>query len=243
MATTSRETTYIEGGLPTINDIDANLWGTGTEAARPVTGDGVGDIYIVVDTSGQIYRFDVWDGSAWASFQADPIGATSGTQGDLLIRNATQWGVLSPGTSGQFLQTQGASSDPVWADAAVPGSEIAEANGDITTTSTTDVIATSMTITPAAGTYLVWFSGALQLSANNSTGFLSIHVDGAQETGSERELSRGSGAAASNSRVGFCSTARVTVNGSEQIEGRWRVSAGTGTLESGRTLMIVEVGT
>lgn len=35
-------------------------------------------------------------------------------QGDVLYRGASGWTVLTPGTSGQFLKTNGASADPVW---------------------------------------------------------------------------------------------------------------------------------
>ena len=42
-------------------------------------------------------------------------GALGSTQGDILYRNSSAWTVLAPGTSGQFLQTQGASANPQWA--------------------------------------------------------------------------------------------------------------------------------
>lgn len=47
-----------------------------------------------------------------ASQVLDLIGAT---QGDVLYRSASGWSVLAPGTSGQFLQTLGASANPQWA--------------------------------------------------------------------------------------------------------------------------------
>lgn len=43
------------------------------------------------------------------------------TQGDILYRNATVWTVLSPGTSGNFLQTQGAAANPIWAAVSASG--------------------------------------------------------------------------------------------------------------------------
>ena len=39
----------------------------------------------------------------------------SGAQGDVLIRDATQWKKLAAGTSGYFLNTQGGGADAVWA--------------------------------------------------------------------------------------------------------------------------------
>jgi hypothetical protein len=41
--------------------------------------------------------------------------AYGSAQGDILYRNATVWTVLTPGTSGQALTTQGASANPQWA--------------------------------------------------------------------------------------------------------------------------------
>ena len=40
----------------------------------------------------------------------------SDAQGDVMYYNGTDWVRLSAGTSGQFLKTQGASTNPVWAD-------------------------------------------------------------------------------------------------------------------------------
>ncbi len=39
------------------------------------------------------------------------------TQGSVLYRGASSWTALTPGVSGQFLQTQGAAANPVWATA------------------------------------------------------------------------------------------------------------------------------
>ncbi len=51
------------------------------------------------------------------------LDATFGSaRGDLLYRNGTVWTVLTPGTSGQFLQTLGAGADPAWATAGGGGS-------------------------------------------------------------------------------------------------------------------------
>lgn len=50
----------------------------------------------------------------WSTISAilDSIGST---QGDILYRDSSGWQVLAPGTSGNFLKTQGASANPVWA--------------------------------------------------------------------------------------------------------------------------------
>ena len=43
------------------------------------------------------------------------IAMTSDAQGDVLFYGGTDYERLGPGTSGYFLKTQGASSDPIWA--------------------------------------------------------------------------------------------------------------------------------
>lgn len=74
----------------------------------------------------------------------DMLGST--TQGDVIYRGASTWSVLHAGTSGQFLQTQGGSSNPVWATASGSGSVISVATGiglsggPITTTGTISVL-------------------------------------------------------------------------------------------------------
>ena len=40
--------------------------------------------------------------------------AIGSTQGDILYRDAAGWVALAPGTSGQFLKTQGAAANPIW---------------------------------------------------------------------------------------------------------------------------------
>lgn len=46
----------------------------------------------------------------------------SSTQGSIVYRGSSTWSALSPGSSGQFLQTQGAGLNPSWAAAAGGGS-------------------------------------------------------------------------------------------------------------------------
>ena len=42
------------------------------------------------------------------------IAMTSDAQGDVLFYGGTDYERLGPGTSGQFLKTQGSSADPIW---------------------------------------------------------------------------------------------------------------------------------
>ena len=61
------------------------------------------------------------------------IALGSDAQGDVMYYNGTDWARLAPGTSGQFLKTNGAASNPAWADA---GASVSDGDkGDITVTS------------------------------------------------------------------------------------------------------------
>jgi hypothetical protein len=106
----------------------------------------------------------------------------------------------------------------------------------ITTSSTSDVLATSMTITPAAGTYLVWFSGSVSMSSGGADLFTSVWAAGSWYAASERVFRRGNQA----SYASFACGALVVVNGAQAIEGRWRVASNTGTMYQ-RTLVILKV--
>jgi hypothetical protein len=112
--------------------------------------------------------------------------------------------------------------------------DLATTTSGASTSSPSDVLVPSMTLTPAAGTYQVWFSGSVD--ASGETVFLSIYSGGAQASGSESTASATFGA----HDEPFCCVARVVVNGSQAIEGRWRVSANSVNIGD-RTLMIKRV--
>jgi hypothetical protein len=88
-----------------------------------------------------------------ASTLSAVIDASIGsTQGDILYRSATAWTALTPGTSGQFLQTQGASANPQWATAGTGSGTVTNVatgtgltGGPITTTGTIAVATNGIT--------------------------------------------------------------------------------------------------
>jgi hypothetical protein len=61
----------------------------------------------------------------------------SSTQGSILYRSAAGWVALAPGTSGDFLKTQGAAANPIWAS--VPG------GGDMLSTNNLSDVASAAT--------------------------------------------------------------------------------------------------
>ena len=109
----------------------------------------------------------------------------------------------------------------------------ATATDDITTTSDTDVRATGMVLTPPKGTYLVWFSGSATVQ-NAPNIFLSIYSNNTQVASSEQPLVKD---------APFACVAKVTVNGTQTIEGRWRTGDGIMETMSKRNLTIMEVAT
>lgn len=60
----------------------------------------------------------------------------SSTRGTVLYRGASAWAALAPGTSGQFLKTNGAGADPAWATVA-GASGVTVLNADYTQTGIT----------------------------------------------------------------------------------------------------------
>jgi hypothetical protein len=93
-----------------------------------------------------------------------------------------------------------------------------------------------MTLTPVAGTYLVWFAGSINNNTNNTGMNVSIYAGGTQVAASEQAYL----SARVSQDIPFSAIAMVTVNGAEAIEGRWRVDSNTGTMHQ-RTLMILQV--
>lgn len=118
------------------------------------------------------------------------------------------------------------------------------ATADTTTTSSSDVLMNAMTITPAAGTYLVWFSTSLESNSTNSVVRINIYSGGSIVSASERwavpQFSAGGLGGSPSIPIPIATQATVTVNGSQAIEGRWRRSAGTATAHQ-RTLTILKV--
>lgn len=100
---------------------------TGT-AYRMLLVDSAGDVVELahgaankVLTSGGASANPSWEDTQ-AAATLDSIGdvaAITEAQGQVIFRSAAAWDALDPGTSGHFLKTQGASSDPVWAAVSV----------------------------------------------------------------------------------------------------------------------------
>lgn len=115
------------------------------------------------------------------------------------------------------------------------------ATADATTTSTTDVLMTSMTITPAAGTYKIAFSTCVDHSAQSVAVVMSIYIGGTLQAESVRAPVPRFNALGANSLNPCVSINGIeVVNGSQAIEIRWKTASGTATAHQ-RTLDIVRL--
>lgn len=99
-----------------------------------------------------------------------------------------------------------------------------------TTTSATPTLLTSMTTTPAAGTYLVWFSATASMNNFNGQITYAFYVGGSVKTDSVRLIQPfdGGSLGGTTARGAMPLNGLITVNGSQAIEVRWNVNAGTG---------------
>lgn len=111
-----------------------------------------------------------------------------------------------------------------------------------TTTSSTPALLTSMTVTPAAGTYLVWFSAAASMNNFNGQITYAFYVGGSLKTDSVRIIQPFDGGTlgGTTARGAMPLNGLITVNGSQAIEIRWNVNAGTGICAQ-RTLNTLRV--
>jgi hypothetical protein len=110
------------------------------------------------------------------------IAAVSGVRGDILYYGAAGWAALGVGTSGHYLQTQGAGADPVWS--AAPS---APAEADTLATVTARGASTTTAITLGGASPLVLDGAtpgthATTLAVTDPTGANTITVPDASGT-------------------------------------------------------------
>ena len=138
--------------VTTLATVNANTgaWGSATQVAQ-ITLDGKGRATAAANVTIAL-------NAAQSTAALDTLTSCT-TQGDLLYRNATTWVCLTPGSSGQVLQSGGAAANPSWLT--VTGT------GTVTSVGWTGGIVSiaNATTTPAftiAGTSggIVYFSGA-----------------------------------------------------------------------------------
>ncbi len=102
----------------------------------------------------------------------------------------------------------------------------ATATNTVSTTSGSDILIPSMTITPGAGSYIVYFSGTGGINATGS-GFISIYSNNVLSTGSSKEISGGTFFFGINTLIehNLNTQAVVTVTDNQTIEARYRTTS------------------
>ena len=105
----------------TANDFETLITPTDATADRTLTlRDASGTVIISGDTlTGDVGATFDTDGSTAATIQDNSVDGTdialgSDAQGDVMYYDGTNWVRLAAGTSGQGLQTKGASQNPIW---------------------------------------------------------------------------------------------------------------------------------
>ena len=120
-----------------------------------------------------------------------------------------------------------------------PISYLVGADSSVTTNSVSFVLMPGMTVTPSAGTYLVTFSGEMECLNSNVTMGVSIWSNNTIYSTSERYITDAGDVVFKTS---FCSQARIQVNGSQAIEGRWKSSNAAVNIQSDhRQLTLIKV--
>lgn len=117
-----------------------------------------------------------------------------------------------------------------------PTSDLQTSTTLTTTTSATDVAMASMTITPGAGTYMVWYSGNHAASLKGAVAAVSIYAAGTLDVDSVRTMQIGG----NNYAYQLGTQGRVQVAAGQAIEIRWRTSGGTASVTQ-RSIMITRV--
>ena len=119
----------------------------------------------------------------------------------------------------------------------LPTMSFLEQTATQSTTSLTPVPVAGMSITPAAGTYAVWWDGTTYQSAKGSDSRFSLFKAGVEIESSRSDSTAGG----TNYSMDFTCLARVTVNGSQSIDGRMSAPTGGTTSIAKCNMLIMKV--
>ena len=180
--------------------------GVGTPEASVAA--GVGSLYMRTDggSDTSVYRKESGSGdTGWVAIKTPaslPLSVTNGgtgsdlsgtAQGSILYFSSTGvLSVLTPGTSGQFLQTQGASANPQWATQTTPALTL------ISTTIISTAATTASISVTSGNTYFVQYSFvalsaadvlALRFNSDSGAGHYRYVNTGSTTTGAVTALS------------------------------------------------------
>lgn len=147
-------TAYAYGLVATANIADNAVDGTKIAIGSDAVGDivyynGTDWVILAAGTDNYVLEAAGAAAPAWKALGGDISGAidgatvtdltiTSEAQGTILYFNGTNWVVLGVGTSGEFLQTQGAGANPQWATQGGAELDYVEATSNTSVTATAE---------------------------------------------------------------------------------------------------------
>jgi hypothetical protein len=177
------------------------------------------------------------------AFQGTAAGAFAGQSGKIAVYSGGAWAFTAPTTDHQITVVglgdplEGATAlyrltSATWAITA-PGFRLVTLTGSNTTTSTSDTVTgMGIQLVPAAGVYEVEFFGG---AANSGTGatatcIMTPYAAGAALTTAISRVKSTAATSGGTNISGFYGAATgVVLNGLQNVEGRWKVGANTGT--------------
>lgn len=143
---------------------------------------------------------------------AGAAAEVAGVQGDVLYHNGTQWVVLSPGTSGEFLQTQGAGANPQWAAASASTSgalrTIRFAIGTAATTDSVTAIPAGSIVSRCQVSITTPYSAGATIEVGDTGGTVNLYMASSQN---DPQLANLYGLA--QDTTGVAATVRATIGG------------------------------
>lgn len=144
------------------------------------------------------------------------------------------------GTATGFMQTDGAGAVSFTTLGSI--TDTATATGTISIATTTDTLMTSMTITPGAGDFLVFFSGTVDFNGNITEIIdVSIYVNGVQQAASIRHAAS-DGATSDDMHIPVAiSGYRITAAAAQAVEIRWSSNNGNTIQAFERNLTLLQI--
>lgn len=166
------------------------------------------------------------------------------TQGDVIYYNGTHNVRLAAGTSGNFLQTQGSSANPVYAQALIPSNNLSDVSsassartnlglGTAATHAATDFCATANNLSDVANTSTaVTNLGAVHLNGDTMTGLLVLSADPSANLGAatKQYVDAVSNTLSNKQSVVCATTANLTATYSNGTAGVGATLTNSGTL-------------
>lgn len=155
---------------------------------------------------------------------SSPVGLVAQTTADTYVGRTLTAGLLMAVTNGD-----GVAGNPTIAQANVFAE--ASATSNVTTTSATFAVLGSMTLTPVAGTYQVWFATSIDSNSVGADISCALYLDTTQQAATliVTDVFDGGALSALTARSAVTIVKQVTVNGSQAINVRWATGGGTAT--------------